>query len=105
MAARLLRLVPRAADAPRPAVPATLRRSAGLTWVGLTALALGYNGWLLSQGLAPREHALRLARRTEWKELDADTFIGSGQRMWTTDTGETALLDVRHVELLPAASG
>ena len=49
--------------------------------------------------------ALRLARRTEWKELDADTFIGSGQRMWTTDTGETALLDVRHVELLPAASG
>ncbi len=40
---------------------------------------------------------LRLARATEWLELGADTWAGSGQRMLVTDEGEFALLDIRVV--------
>jgi type VI secretion system protein ImpE len=49
--------------------------------------------------------ALRLARRTDWIEQSADSYFGVGQRVLITDNGETALLDVRTVELESAASG
>jgi type VI secretion system protein ImpE len=39
--------------------------------------------------------ALRLSRRTEWQEQAPDAYFGLGQRVWITDAGETALLDVR----------
>ena len=48
---------------------------------------------------ASGDDALKLARRTEWKDLGEDTFVGLGQRMWTTDAGEKALLEVRSVAL------
>lgn len=62
VAARLIRLVPRPADTLDHGTPTTLRRGMGVAWAGLTVLTLGYNGWLITQGLPPREHALHLAR-------------------------------------------
>jgi type VI secretion system protein ImpE len=49
--------------------------------------------------------ALRLARRTDWIEQSADSYFGVGQRVLITDNGETALLDVRTVELESASFG
>ncbi|MDN5787191.1 type VI secretion system accessory protein TagJ [Pseudorhodobacter sp.] len=39
--------------------------------------------------------AERLARETNWHDIGAETFIGRGQRLLTTDAGDTALMDVR----------
>jgi len=48
------------------------------------------------------DDALRLARRTEWVEAGAGSFVGQGQRILTTDGGEFALMDLRRVDLEPA---
>jgi type VI secretion system protein ImpE len=42
---------------------------------------------------------IRLAARTEWLEVGADTFHGLGQRLFTTDAGEYSLMDVRRLSL------
>jgi type VI secretion system protein ImpE len=42
---------------------------------------------------------IRLARKTEWDEVAPETFQGRGQRMFATDAGEYALLNVRRIEL------
>jgi len=42
---------------------------------------------------------LVMARSTEWQERPADTFLGLGQRLWTTDQGDHALMDVRVVQI------
>lgn len=42
---------------------------------------------------------IQLARKTEWEEIAADTFIGSGQRILATNQGEYSLLDVREIKL------
>jgi type VI secretion system protein ImpE len=47
---------------------------------------------------------VRLARQTEWREVGADEFHGLGQRVWTTDTGEYGVMDVRSVRLGDAAT-
>jgi type VI secretion system protein ImpE len=52
---------------------------------------------------AAADDALRLARRTEWRQLAGGSWVGLGQRMLATDEGERALLDVRVVALQPAA--
>jgi len=49
------------------------------------------------------DDALRLARRTDWVEAAAGSFSGMGQRILTTDGGEFALMDLRRVDLEPAA--
>jgi type VI secretion system protein ImpE len=41
---------------------------------------------------------IRLARKTEWIEICADTFEGLGQRVLATDTGDFPLMDVRSIE-------
>ena len=41
----------------------------------------------------------KLARSTKWTDLGADTFAGIGQRLLTTDLGDTALMDLRTLEL------
>jgi len=46
---------------------------------------------------------VRLARQTEWREVAPDLFHGLGQRQWTTDAGEKALMDVRTVVFSEAA--
>lgn len=48
---------------------------------------------------AGEDDALRLARRTDWAELGAQTFTGLGQRMLATDAGEFALMDIRRIDL------
>lgn len=39
--------------------------------------------------------AARLARATTWVDAGADTFVGTGQRLLTTDQGDIALMDIR----------
>jgi len=42
---------------------------------------------------------LVMARGTEWLERPAETFLGVGQRLLTTDQGEFGLMDVRNIKL------
>ena len=51
------------------------------------------------------DEALKLGRRTEWSVLPGDLYCGLGQRLLATESGESALLDVRHIELGPAVPG
>lgn len=43
--------------------------------------------------------AEKLARATQWVDLGADTYAGLGQRLLTTDLGDTALMDMRLLEM------
>ncbi|VWX55984.1 Virulence protein SciE type [Burkholderiales bacterium 8X] len=43
-----------------------------------------------------------LSRSTEWRELRSEVWAGYGQRMWTSDIGEHAMLDVREIAFEPA---
>jgi len=42
--------------------------------------------------------AIRMARKTDWKERKDGTSTGSGQRMLATDQGDHPLLEVRKIE-------
>jgi type VI secretion system protein ImpE len=42
---------------------------------------------------------VRLARRTEWQDLGHDTYIGFGQRMFTTNVDDFPLMEVRDLSL------
>ena len=53
---------------------------------------------------AAEDDALRMARRTEWRQLDGGSWVGLGQRMLATDAGDHPLLDIRSIELQPAAA-
>lgn len=48
---------------------------------------------------------LRLARRTEWTEVAPDLFLGLGQRMFATNAGEYALMEVETVSFETADDG
>ncbi len=45
---------------------------------------------------------LALSRRTDWRETGPGVFVGLGQRLIATDSGEFALMDMRSVVLEPA---
>ena len=47
---------------------------------------------------------LALSRRTDWQEKEPGVFVGLGQRLIATDSGEYALMDIRSVVLDPAGS-
>ena len=47
---------------------------------------------------------VRLARKTEWIEIEPEVFIGRGQRQFSTDAGEYALMDVRAITIGPQTS-
>ena len=49
--------------------------------------------------------ALQLARKTEWRELAPDVWVGSGQRVLSSDAGEHALMDVREIVFNEASNG
>jgi type VI secretion system protein ImpE len=51
---------------------------------------------------AAEDAAIRLARRTEWRAIGADSFAGLGQRVLATSADEVPLLQVREIELRPA---
>jgi type VI secretion system protein ImpE len=42
---------------------------------------------------------IRLAAKTEWREMPAETYLGEGQRLLATDGGEFPLMDIRAIEL------
>ncbi len=48
---------------------------------------------------ASEDGAAMLARRTDWADAGAETFTGIGQRLLATDGGDTALLDIRSLEI------
>ena len=41
--------------------------------------------------------AERLARATSWADVGADTFVGTGQRVLSTDQADVALMDARAI--------
>ncbi len=45
-----------------------------------------------------RDPLIRLARKTDWIEICADTFQGLGQRVLATDNGDFPLMDIRSIE-------
>jgi type VI secretion system protein ImpE len=45
--------------------------------------------------------AIRLARKTEWREAGPEAFVGLGQRILTTDGPEIGLLELRELRLQP----
>jgi type VI secretion system protein ImpE len=47
---------------------------------------------------------IRLARATFWNEQAPDVFVGLGQRIFTTDAGDHAIMDVRTILLGDAAA-
>lgn len=49
-----------------------------------------------------QDSALKLARRTDWTEKPAGTWLGCGQRMFASDAGEHPLLETTLIELNPA---
>ena len=42
---------------------------------------------------------IQLARKTEWLELHDNTFIGLGQHLFSTDSNDYALMDIRNILL------
>lgn len=44
--------------------------------------------------------AEKLARETSWHDIGTETFVGRGQRLLTTDAGDTALMDLRSLILM-----
>lgn len=48
---------------------------------------------------ASDDPAIRLARKTEWREIGPDAYAGLGQRVLTTDGPEIGLLDLRELQL------
>lgn len=51
--------------------------------------------------VAAGDGAAMLARSTDWSDVGADTFVGTGQRLFATEAGDTALLDVRTLSVDP----
>ena len=47
--------------------------------------------------------AIALARKTSWEPFAEDAYRGLGQRVLTTDAGDTSLLDIRAITVHPAA--
>jgi type VI secretion system protein ImpE len=45
-----------------------------------------------------------LARKTLWEEVAPEVHHGLGQRLFATDTGDVALMDVRTLTIHPAAA-
>lgn len=48
---------------------------------------------------ASTDTRIRLGRRTEWVAYAGGVYLGLGQRMLVTDTGEHALMDTRQIRL------
>jgi type VI secretion system protein ImpE len=44
-----------------------------------------------------KEGVVQLARVTTWHEEHPGLWVGQGQRVWTTDAGDHALMDVREI--------
>lgn len=49
--------------------------------------------------------AQKLARATDWIDVGGGAFSGIGQRLLATDAGDTALMDLRKLEIAEAGEG
>lgn len=49
------------------------------------------------------DDAIRMSRKTAWEDMGEGVFHGLGQRFLTTDAEELGLLEVRSIQMLPAA--
>jgi type VI secretion system protein ImpE len=76
-------------------LPASFRWSAGGEGVGL--IPVRYPG---SESID--DPAIRMSRKTEWDEPAEGVYLGRGQRMFATDQGEHAILDIRAVAVMEA---
>jgi type VI secretion system protein ImpE len=74
---------------------ATLKLANGGECVGL--IPTRYPG-----SAADPDGAVRLSRATHWADAGTETFVGTGQRLLTTDAGDLALMDLRSIDLDPA---
>lgn len=50
-------------------------------------------------GSPKSDPAMVLARATDWRDVGADTFVGVGQRLLTTEQGDFALMDLRSLQM------
>lgn len=71
--------------------PCTLKTVNGGEVVGL--IPTRYAGTIQNGG--PSE---KLARATQWEDMGTETYAGIGQRLFATELGDTALMDVRLLE-------
>ncbi len=50
--------------------------------------------------------AAKLAKSTVWEDAGAETFVGVGQRLFATEAGDTAIMDLRVLAMdLPSPTG
>ncbi len=54
--------------------------------------------------LANASGEIQLARKTQWEQLRPEVWIGQGQRVFSSDAGDHALMDIREI-VFQAASG
>ena len=82
--------------------PADLRDQvwmpAHFTWSN-GGTAIGFIPTRYPGSCASDDDALALARRTDWNDLSDEWSLPLGQRMFVTDTGETALMDLRKLTI------
>lgn len=48
--------------------------------------------------------ALQLARKTEWRELQPEVWVGAGQRVLGSDAGDHPFMEIREIVFTPTAS-
>lgn len=48
---------------------------------------------------ASDDAAAMLARKTDWQDVGGETFVGTGQRLFATDQGDVALMDLRKLTI------
>lgn len=75
-------------------MPANLTLATGAEMVAL--IPTRYPGTVES-----RNAAAMLARVTHWHDMGGDSFAGTGQRLLTTDAGDTPLMDLRTLTIAP----
>lgn len=61
-------------------------------------------GFVPTRYPAPETDAEKLANVTNWRDLGADTYFGSGQRVLATDAGDLPLMDIREIVFDTAGS-
>lgn len=64
--------------------------------------AVGFIPTRYSGSQASDDDALRMARKSVWQQLDDATYIGSGQRVLSTDSTEIGLLELRELSMTAA---
>ena len=72
---------------------------ANFTWSN-GGTAVGFIPTRYPGSAAAEDAATALSRRTDWNDLDDNWSLPLGQRMLVTDSGETALMDLRSLTIM-----